>query len=132
MIPKKADTLIKPTASATNTDPQLVEDLISFFWGDVRKALVDLKSHNIYVESFGTFRLKTWKLAETEENLCNLINHYTKLQESEKMTFQRFSILKELQDRHQKIQAVKEMIAKDLIKKQEVIDKRNARKNLEK
>lgn len=77
---------------------------------------MDLRSHNIYIESFGTFVVKSWKLPEVENKLCQLIAHYNELQESKKMTFQRFSILKDLQLRLDKINAVKEMIAKDLIK----------------
>lgn len=131
MVPKKPNTLLKAAAEATGNDLQLVEDITSFFWEDTRKALVDLRSHNIYIESFGTFVVKGWKLPEVENKLCSLIAHYNELQESKKMTFQRFSILKDLQLRLDKINAVKEMIAKDVIKKQQVKDKRDAEKNLE-
>lgn len=132
MVPKKPNTLLKAAAEATGNDLQLVEDITSFFWEDTRKALVDLRSHNIYIESFGTFVVKSWKIPETEKSLVAQITHYNDLQESKKMTFQRFSILKDLQQRLDKINAVKEMIAKDLIKKQQVKDKRNASNNLEK
>lgn len=131
MVPKKPNTLLKATAEATGDDLKLVQDITSFFWEDTRKALVDLRSHNIYIESFGTFVVKSWKLPEVENKLCQLIAHYNELQESKKMTFQRFSILKDLQHRLDKINAVKEMIAKDVIKKQQVKDKRDAEKNLE-
>lgn len=132
MVPKKPKTLLKETAEVTGNNLQLVEDITSFFWEDTRKALVELRSHNIYIESFGTFVVKGWKLPEVETKLCQTIAYYNELQESKKMTFQRFSILKDLQARLDKIKAVKEMIAKDQVKKQQVKDKRDATKSLEK
>lgn len=128
MIPKKPQELIKPTAEATGVSTDLVQDISSFYWGEVRKALVDMKAHNIYVESIGTFRVKGWKLAETEERYKTMIERYQERQNAGPVTFQRFSIMKDLQLRMERVQNLRRLIEQDEIKKQQVKNKRNESK----
>lgn len=125
MIPKKASDHIKPTAQDLNVPEDLVQDLTAFYWSEVRKALVDLRSHNIYIDNLGTFQIKHWKLDETEGSYKDTIQKYQERQETGNMTFQRFSIMKDLQKQVDKIQGVRESWLKDQEKKEQVKNKRN-------
>ena len=128
MVPKKSREFIKPTAQITETDPELVQDFTDFYWKEVRKALVEMKAHNIYVDSLGTFKVKTWKLQETREKYSEMINRYKPTQETGEISFQKFSIMKDLQSRVDRIQELEKMIQADEDKKQQVKNKRNESK----
>ena len=64
MLPKSSKHYLQPTADLLNVDQQLVEDLISFYYSRLRKALSDLDAPNIRVENIGTFKAKNKKLKE--------------------------------------------------------------------
>ena len=125
MNPKKANKLIKPAAEATNCNETLVQDLVEFYWADVRKALVEMKSHNIFIQNLGTFKIKSWKLSEAREKYETMIKYYEERQITNKMTFQRFSILKDKQSKLDCINKVQKMVDDDKIKKQQIKQKRN-------
>lgn len=128
MIPKKASDHIKPTAQELGVPEDLVQDLTAFYWSDVRKALVELKGHNIYVENLGTFQIKHWKLDDTEKSYQDTFRKYQERQETYSMTFQRFSIMKDLQSQIDKIKGVRESWLRDQEKKEQVKNKRNESK----
>lgn len=67
--PKKAKTLISEVASQTGCPENLVEDLMSFYWQEVRKALSSLKHQRIHITNLGDFIIKHWKMHEKIENL---------------------------------------------------------------
>ena len=57
MLPKSSKHYIVPTAEDLDKDQQLVEDAVSFYYGTLRKTLVDLKCHNIQVENLGLIKI---------------------------------------------------------------------------
>jgi nucleoid DNA-binding protein len=126
--PKKPEHLIKPTAETTGASTELVQDIVSFYWAEVRKALVDMKGHSVFVESIGTFKVKAWNLELAKDRYQKMINSYKDKQVSNMVTFQRFSIMKDLESRVEKITNVQEMLKKDQDKKQGVKDKRYGNK----
>lgn len=64
MLPKSSKHYIQPTADLLNIDQQLVEDLVSFYYSRLRKALSELEAPQIRVENIGTFKAKNKKLKE--------------------------------------------------------------------
>lgn len=124
MNPKKSSDIIKPTAQSTGVSEQLVSDLTSFYWKDVRKALVNLKFPNISIDSLGTFKAKHWKIPEVEEKYNMYINKLKEHQDKDQMTFQRFSVLKDIELRLSKVTELKIMIEEELVKKKQVKEKR--------
>jgi hypothetical protein len=69
MQPKKAKDLIPEVASITNHSEQLVEDLVSFYWGEVRKNLSSLKYPRLHITNLGDFVVKHWKIDNKIEML---------------------------------------------------------------
>lgn len=117
--------MIKPTAEKTGTSEELVQDITSFFWTEVRRSVVEMRGHNVFVESLGTFRVKSWKVPEAIQEYERRVADYEKKIE-EKVSFQKFAILKELQSRLNVLVNVQKMIQQDEEKKQQVKNKRNA------
>jgi nucleoid DNA-binding protein len=71
MLPKNSKHYIIPTAEKLNTSPTLVEDVISFYFSELRKTLSNLSFQTIKVENFGSFKAK-------EKELSKLNIKYTK------------------------------------------------------
>lgn len=112
----------------------LVSDLISFYWKDVRNALSDCKGANIIVEGLGTFRAKSWKLDEIIEENEKKRDRYKAIVDSQNpITFQKFAILKEYEDKLEKLYALREKLEQDKLKKEQVKQKRNeqVKRNME-
>jgi hypothetical protein len=60
--PKKAKEFIPNTASQLGLGEKLVEDIIDFYWQEVRKNLSGLKHQRIHLTNLGDFVIKHWKI----------------------------------------------------------------------
>ena len=62
--PKKAREFIKTTAEQLDVDILLADDIIQFFWENVRKALEEPKHCNVTVDNLGIFKVFPKKLVK--------------------------------------------------------------------
>ena len=62
MTPKKVKTIIKKTSDDLNISESIVDDVISFYWKQVRESIVEVKSNSLKINGLGTFNVKSWKL----------------------------------------------------------------------
>jgi hypothetical protein len=120
--PKKPKEFIKLTADKLNVDEDLVNDITSFFWKDLRKALVDLKSPNIKVNGMGTFTIKDWKLKEVQDTYKRYLQRFGNQEDA---TFQRFAVIRDIQARLDKVENMQKMVDENLAKKKDKKIKRN-------
>lgn len=67
--PKKAKLLTADVAKEVNFSEDLVNDVMSFYWQEVRKALSSLKHQRIHITNLGDFIIKHWKMVEKIESL---------------------------------------------------------------
>lgn len=67
--PTKAKELVPETAKVTNSSEQLVEDVIDFYWREVRKSLGALQNSRVHITNLGDFTIKHWKLSDKIEML---------------------------------------------------------------
>lgn len=126
MQPKNSKHYILPTAEQLELDPQLVEDVVSFYYAQLRKALVDLKYHNIAVEELGTFKVAAGKLPK-------LIAKYTAhLSILNKESFRQCTIANDIETRRDKVIAVQKMINKEWERKKEKQNEKRTWYNMEK
>lgn len=128
MNPKKSSDIIPIVAEATGIQKKLIEDIVSFYWKEVRETIINCKSHNIFVDGLGTFKAKPWKLPEIILKYERLVGKYQDLITGEnKMTIQKFAILKDYEEKLERLQKLQVMIEADVDKKQQVKNKRNAK-----
>ncbi len=59
MIPKKSNSLYKELAEELNQNQNLVQDIIEFYYGELRKNLSNLSHPRINVEGLGHFVAKS-------------------------------------------------------------------------
>lgn len=135
MNPKKPKNFTFPVANNLGLPEELVEKVVEYYWKAVRTALTECKDSYIKLHGLGTFRAKPWKLPEVITKYENIINKYKRIiEEGQKISFQRFAIMKELEERLVELYKLKNMIKEEEDKKLKVKEKRNAKgtkKNLE-
>lgn len=64
MQPIKAKSLLSDVASEINLSEDLIKDVTSYYWQEVRKALSGLKHQRIHITNLGDFTIKHWKIDE--------------------------------------------------------------------
>ena len=62
MKPKKSKELIPDVAKQLGVSEQMVSDVTSFYWHEIRKSLSSLKHARVHVTNLGDFTIKHWKL----------------------------------------------------------------------
>jgi hypothetical protein len=130
LLPKKSSELYKQTAEECNVSEQLVNDLITFYWQEIRKTLSSCSATNVIVKGLGTFKAKPWKIKDVLLKHENIINKYKQdVGDGKKISFYKFSILKEVEENMNKILALQKLIEAEELKKQTVKQKRNAQKS---
>ena len=69
MKPRKSKELIPIVAEELGLSQQMVSDVTSFYWQEIRKSLSSLKHARIHVTNLGDFTIKHWKLDDKIEKL---------------------------------------------------------------
>jgi hypothetical protein len=128
MLPKNNKHFLQPTSEKLDVNLTLVEDVVSFYYTELRKALSNLECHNIQVEGLGSFKIKSRelpKLIKKYENHLNVLKPET---------FNQMAIKKDIEEKLYKVLKAQELIEKDLERKKEFLkNKKNGyQKNLEK
>ena len=128
MLPKSSKHFEQPTSEKLGLPLTLVEDVISFYYTELRKALTNLESHNIQVESLGLFKIKRTELPKLKSKYEN---HLSVIKPE---TFNQMAIKKDVEDKLDKVVKAQEMIQADIDRKKEFYKnkKDGLHKNLEK
>lgn len=69
MNPKKAKELIPWVAKKLSVSEVLVNDVVFFYWEEVRKSLSNLKHSRIHITNLGDFIIKNWKIDDKIKQL---------------------------------------------------------------
>lgn len=69
MKPRKSKELIPIVAEELGISQQMVLDVTSFYWQEIRKSLSSLKHARVHVTNLGDFTIKHWKLDDKIEGL---------------------------------------------------------------
>jgi nucleoid DNA-binding protein len=120
MRPKKAKEFIKPTALKMDLSESMVEDIVSFYWSAIQKALSNIESASVTVASLGIFKVRV-------KNIKKLQARYTKYLENtniESMTFNKHSVKKLAEFKLERISIIEKELEEQRQKKEEVKLKR--------
>ena len=118
MLPKNNKHFVQPTSEKLSLNLTLVEDVVSFYYTELRKTLSNLECHNIQVEGLGSFKIKNKelpKLIKKYENHLNVISPET---------FNQMAIKKDIEDKLNKVLNVQGLIKNDQKRKQEFFKKK--------
>lgn len=128
MNPKKPKTLLTNLSEDLNIDSSLVNDVIDFYWSNVRKNVISVSYPKINIENLGVFELKWKKLNETIEKYKNRLSLIGDL------NFARFSKYQYTLDRIQILEKAKEVMVQELERKKSIKTERygNSNRSMEK
>ena len=121
LYPKKSKEFIKPTAKQLDVEESLVQNLVDFYWKDVRKNLSDLKGPRIAIANFGSFNIKHWLLKELRDNYQKHLD----TTESVELTFHKHRIRLDVEERIKAVDSIMKMVDIDLERKKQVKIKRH-------
>lgn len=120
MTPKKSKYFVKKSAEELDLPETLVEDVASFYWSAVRRALNEVESSSISIYNLGTFLIKPTVLPKKIKKYSNLINNIT----PKNITFQKHGVYQETSLRLKRLLKVKEELDSERIRKREIKAKR--------
>jgi hypothetical protein len=120
MSPKKPKDFIKPTAESLEVSESIVDDVVSFYWSSVRKALSDMEGPSITVANLGTFKARYKKIPALEKKY----QHYLNNMSLESMTFNKHTVQKLAQTKLEGLKRIQEQMEEDYQRKLETREKR--------
>jgi nucleoid DNA-binding protein len=62
--PRKAKDFISDVAAELDLSETLINDVVIYYWQEVRKSLSSLKNSRIHITNLGDFVVKHWKIDE--------------------------------------------------------------------
>lgn len=130
MIPKKPKHFIEPTSEVLNLPQGLVDDVVSFYWSNVRKELSKLESPSVTINNLGTFKIRFNKLDKVQEKHQYYIDNGV----TNTMTFNKHTMKKQSEELIEKLKNLREEMMNEFARHEEVKLKRQAyvaNKNLE-
>jgi len=128
MIPKKYKNVLAEYSEQFE-NPEVISDIVNFFWDDVSTNLRNINYPSLYIEQLGEFNIKHWILTKKileytgliEKNPGQTFNQRIKKQDSKLQLDKMIKLQKELADEY----------SKKLNKKQQRNDYRRSKKDLE-
>lgn len=113
MIPRKAKYFVKPVAEKLNVTEELVDDLLSFYWKEVRSTITKETQPLIYVKNLCTFKVRPFVL---EKLIAEKEGQLTALDEKLFGNFAKVKIIQErllrLKELHEKVKNISELRTK--------------------
>lgn len=122
MIPKKPKLLYKQLAEETNLNETLIDNIITFYYKEVRSEMSALNHTKIYIDGLGQFIVKS-------RTVDNLILKYERIiAKADNYSFSSYHNKIRLTTRLEELNAVKLKLQEDKSKKQNFLIKKNGRK----
>lgn len=122
MIPKKPKLLYKQLAEETNLNETLIDNLITFYYKEVRSEMSALNHTKIYIDGLGQFIVKS-------RTVDNLILKYERIiAKADNYSFSSYHNKIRLTTRLEELNAVKLKLQEDKSKKQNFLINKNGRK----
>jgi hypothetical protein len=73
LLPKSSKHYIVPTAEKLEVPVGFVEDVINFYYSEVRKSLTEMDHFNIVLDNLGSFKIKKKGLTKLKKKYNNTI-----------------------------------------------------------
>lgn len=120
MLPKNSKHFIQPAAEELDISSEIVQDVITFYYQELRSSLSNLDFYNFQIENLGMFKAKSNELPKL---YMKYKGHLEVMKEPR--TFQEMTIKKETEIRFNKVKALQEAIKEEKKRKSLFIKKKN-------
>jgi hypothetical protein len=120
MLPKSSKHYIQPTADALELSYELVQDVVDFYYGELRKKLSNLEDPVVRVENLGIFKASDRKLKQF------YVRYSRHLEIASTDTIKQMNTKKSAEKKLEKIKQIQDKI---MIEKLRRVEFYNAKKN---
>jgi len=117
--PKKTKLFITPVSSKLQVTEDLVKDLTSFYWKEVRINLMNLEHANLSIKKLGMFKAKSWRI---DDIIYELKNKYEYIKTPD--TIKKFQAKQDYLNQLENAMKIAETIKLDAERKKEIKAKR--------
>jgi len=76
LIPKKHSEIVKQLANELSLDEELVQDVTSFYWKNIRQNVSNLTHERITIRGLGDFRIKRKKVQELLDKYNSMLSKF--------------------------------------------------------
>lgn len=121
MLPKHSRHFLQPAAEKLNCDMQLVDDAVSFFYNEVRKALTEMRGPNIQIENLGSFKVKPDELPK----LLYKYEHRLRALGPDRLT--KVATRKDIQKSWQRVKNLKKMVDDERDRRSQFLAKKHGK-----
>jgi nucleoid DNA-binding protein len=119
MLPKNSKHFIQPTAEELECDATLINDVVNFFYAQVKKDLNELVHHNVHINELGTFSV-------VKKRIKPLMDRHKKhLDVLTKESFDQVAIRKKMERKYQNFIKLKELIQEETERRQQFYKNKN-------
>jgi nucleoid DNA-binding protein len=119
MLPKNSKHFIQPTAEELECDATLINDVINFFYAQVKKDLNELAHYNVHINELGTFSV-------VKKRIKPLMDRHKKhLDVLTKESFDQVVIRKKMEHKYQNFIKLKELIQEESERRKEFYKNKN-------
>lgn len=125
MIPKKPQKIIKQVAEEFDLPQSTIDDIVSYYYKEVRKALSSLEHLKVNVKGLGDFIV----LKNSVNRLSNKYNALSKQYNTD--TFKNYHNLKLVESKLERLNSISKKITVYLETKKQFKDVRNTKRNME-
>jgi hypothetical protein len=119
MLPKNNKHFIQPTAEELDLDVNLVNDIINFFYAQVKEDLNNLVHHNVHINDLGTFFVVRKRITPLMER------HKKHLDILTKESFDQVTVKKTMEKRYKDFVRLSELINQETERKQQFLKDKN-------
>lgn len=123
MNPKKHKTILDDIYKELDSNPDLVNDVLDFYWAGVRKAISSVLYPKINIENLGIFNLRPQVLDKT------ILKYERSLAKSNPVSFNQYAKYNSVKGRIEILERAKKLIDEEKERRKEIKTNRYGRTN---
>ena len=122
MLPKNSKHFVIPTAEKLGINVNIVEDVITSYYSELRKSLVNCDHHTYQIEGLGIFKVKLRELPKL------LARYYKHVEVLKTETFNQMVLKKDIENKLARLQHLQRIINEEHKRKKEHLEKKHESK----
>ena len=123
MNPKKHKVILNEVYKESSYDQSLINDVIDFYWSNVRKCISSVYYHRINIENLGVFHLRLKRLDQT------ITKYYNTLNKTKTSNFNQYTKFDSIKTRIEVLEKAKKDLEKEIERRKIIKTNRYGRIN---
>ena len=122
MLPKNSKHFIIPTAEKLGIDTQVIEDVVTSYYSELRSALVNCDHHTFQIEGLGIFKVKVRELPKL------LARYYKHVEVLKTETFNQMALKRDVENKLNRLQYLQSILNEEHKRKRKHLEEKYGNK----